>query len=307
MTSTANDAPQSIVSVKGGYRYADLVDQCEHLLSKYDFLNKEVIGTSVLGKPIVALILGTGYEQVHLNAAVHANEWITTPLLLRFIEELAQDISLEGTVDKEWEAKDWLEKVTIYAVPMVNPDGVDLSQDGIPTDCPFANELEKWNGGDHDFSRWKANIRGVDLNDQFPAYWEEEVARRGTSGPASQDYGGMKPLCEPEAICLAEFTRARSFDRVMSLHTQGRELYWNYRDMEPSGAEEMATRIAAAGEYQAIKLSGSDAGYKDWFISEFRRPGFTLEAGEGVNPLPPEQFEGIYEEVAPILAQFIRG
>ncbi|GGH15592.1 M14 family metallopeptidase [Paenibacillus segetis] len=305
MMSTANEDTQTIISVNGGYRYLDFIAQCDRLLVRYDFLRKEEIGTSVMGKSIVALFLGTGKEQVHINAAFHANEWITAPLLLRFIEEIAQSVSSEGTFAKE--AITWLENVTICAVPMVNPDGVDLSQDGIPPDCILAHELAEWNGGDCDFSRWKANIRGVDLNDQFPAYWEEEVSRRGTSGPGPQDYGGVKPLCESEAICLAELTRSRNFDRVMSIHTQGRELYWNYREMEPDGAEEMAAQIAAAGKYQAIKLSGSDAGYKDWFIHEFRRPGYTLEAGEGVNPLPPEQFLDIYEEVAPILAQFVRG
>lgn len=303
--STADGAPQPVVSVNGGYRYGDLITQCDQLLERYEFLRKEEIGTSVLGKSIFALLLGTGKEQVHINAAVHANEWITAPLLLRFIEEIARSVSsVGGTFGKE--AITWLEKVTICAVPMVNPDGVDLSQDGIPVTYASAHELVEWNGGDRDFCRWKANIHGVDLNDQFPAYWEEEVSRRGTSGPAPQDYGGERPLCEPEAICLAELTRSRNFERVMSIHTQGRELYWNYREMEPDGSEEMATQIAAAGKYQAIKLSESDAGYKDWFIHEFRRTGYTLEAGAGVNPLPPEQFLDIYEEVAPILAQFIR-
>ncbi|MNI77462.1 Gamma-D-glutamyl-L-diamino acid endopeptidase 1 [compost metagenome] len=103
------------------------------------------------------------------------------------------------------------------------------------------------------------------------------------------------------------------------MHTQGKEIYWNYRDREPQEAEAMAERLAAAsgegsdgsngsgGGYRAVKLSGSDAGYKDWFIDEFRRPGFTVEAGEGVNPLPVEQFDDIYKGLAPILAEFIRG
>jgi hypothetical protein len=49
------------------------------------------------------------------------------------------------------------------------------------------------------------------------------------------------------------------------------------------------------------------AGYKDWFIEEYTRPGYTIEAGLGRNPLPISQFDMIYnnnEEImllAPII------
>ena len=42
-------------------------------------------------------------------------------------------------------------------------------------------------------------------------------------------------------------------------------------------------------------------GYKDWFIKEYDRPGYTIEAGLGVNPLPMSQFETIYRANRPIL------
>ncbi|RCX21764.1 g-D-glutamyl-meso-diaminopimelate peptidase [Fontibacillus phaseoli] len=291
---------------RGGYRNADFVGQMNALLNIYDGLNCRQIGSSVLGKPLYALILGKGPEPVHINAAVHANEWITAPLLLRFVEELASGRGAGNACG--------LDAVTLWAVPMANPDGADLAQDGIPPGCAWAEELAAWNGGSGDFRRWKANIRGVDLNDQFPACWELERQRRGLTAPAPQDYGGPHPLSEPEAAALAELTRAERFSRVLSLHTQGKEIYWNYRDREPREAEAMAARLAAASGgrdsgagYRAVKLSGSDAGYKDWFIDEFRRPGFTVEAGEGVNPLPVGQFDEIYEGLAPILAEFIWG
>lgn len=331
LTSADNHVHRPIVAIeRGGFRNGDFIDQMNLLLQKYEFLRRRQIGKSVLGQPLFALILGDGPEKVHINAAVHANEWITAPLLLRFVEELAAARSAGESCG--------LDAVTLWAVPMANPDGADLAQDGIPPGCAWAEELAAWNGGSMDFRRWKANIRGVDLNDQFPACWELERERRGLAAPAPQDYGGPHPLSEPEAAALAGLTRAERFSRVMSLHTQGKEIYWNYRDREPREAEAMAERLAAAGGYgsvgsasstdreasvssadtggdtgssgglyRAVKLSGSDAGYKDWFIDEFRRPGFTVEAGEGVNPLPVEEFDDIYKGLAPILAQFIRG
>lgn len=292
---------KKVVEVLDGYRYKDLICDIEELCILYPCLHISWIGHSVLRKRIPALHLGTGREQVHINSAVHANEWITTPLLLKFMEEVAR-----AWCNGNPEIIDLLARITICAVPMVNPDGVDLSQDGWDEDREGLF-LSKWNNGQGEFTHWKANIRGVDLNDQFPAFWEEEVQRRGVHAPASQDYAGKHALSEPEAVALARLTIEKDFARVLSIHTQGRELYWNYRDLEPAYSHEFGQRIAEAGGYKAIALTGSDAGYKDWFIAKFKRPGFTLEAGEGVNPLPTAQFEKIYEEVEPILFTFVRG
>ncbi len=38
------------------------------------------------------------------------------------------------------------------------------------------------------------------------------------------------------------------------------------------------------------------AGYKDWFIETYNRPGYTIEAGRGTNPLSMSQFPEIYDD-----------
>ena len=95
------------------------------------------------------------------------------------------------------------------------------------------------------FSDGKRIFAGVDLNDQFPAFWEEEQARRDTDGPGPRDYPGPSPLSEPEAIALAEFTAAQQFDLARRAARQGQEIYWNYRGYEPAGAERIARRLGA--------------------------------------------------------------
>jgi g-D-glutamyl-meso-diaminopimelate peptidase len=65
-------------------------------------------------------------------------------------------------------------------------------------------------------------------------------------------------------------------------------------------------RLGRASGYEPVKLSGSDAGYKDWFIQHFRRPGFTVEAGYGENPLPMSKFDAIYVELQPLLLEALR-
>lgn len=190
---------------------------------------------------------------------------------------------------------------------MANPDGVDLVLEGAADWCPEWENVLEWNGYNSDFSSWKANIRGVDLNDQFPAYWEDELQRRMVKRPCARDYGGTEPLSEPEAYALVEWTRRLSPHMAISFHTQGREIYWNYRDREPAESLTWVQKLSRAVGYKAVRLSGSDAGYKDWFILEFGRPGFTVELGEGVNPLPLQDFDGLCIDTNQVLSAALSG
>ena len=179
---------------------------------------------------------------------------------------------------------------------MVNPDGVELAQQGVTESHLYKEFLLKCNGGSQDFSQWKANIRGVDLNDQFPAYWQTERDRRAVTGPAPRDFTGDAPLSEPEAITLAQFTKWGDFRMVMAFHTQGEEIYWNYRGHEPQESVHITEQMARASGYRPIRLEDSDAGYKDWFIQEWKRPGFTVEMGRGVNPLPVAELPSLVQQ-----------
>lgn len=283
-----------------GYGYETLGKELNRLGKIYPFLQIACIGESVMGRDIHALRIGHGSKEMHFNAAMHANEWITAPLLMQFVEDLACSYA-RGTAWQGRNVRRILSEYSLWVVPMVNPDGVELVLQGLPEEHPHREALLAWNQGSLSFLNWKANIRGVDLNDQFPAHWEEEKLRREHEGPGERDYGGEAPLSEPEAAALAQFTESHDFELVVALHTQGREIYWNYREYEPAESEALAERLALASDYVAVKLSGSDAGYKDWFIQQFRRPGFTVEVGLGVNPLPVETFALLYEEVVPIL------
>lgn len=290
-----------IVDGRAEYGQRELTADAEALLKAYPFLQVEKIGASVMGKPLIAIRLGEGPIKLHVNAGMHANEWITTPLLMTFLEDAARAAS-SGEKLCGIDMQALLQRVTLWVVPLVNPDGAELAQEGLRPDHPHAAELLRWNKGSDRFNKWKANIRGVDLNDQFPAFWEEESSRRGNDGPGPRDYPGPNPLSEPEARALAEFTAEQRFDLVVALHTQGQEIYWNYRGYEPPESERIARKLGKDSGYKPVKLSGSDAGYKDWFILQFRKPGFTVEIGYGVNPLPVEAFPDLYDEVRMLLA-----
>ncbi|WP_040208019.1 M14 family metallopeptidase [Neobacillus jeddahensis] len=256
----------------------------------YPFIRVTTIGTSVEGKPIQEIRIGKGAKKIHINASFHANEWITTMVLMSIVNNYLLSLT-NGTVMNGQKVNQWYEDIELSIVPMVNPDGVDLVVDGPP--AKLQRKLIEINDGCDDFIHWKANISGVDLNNQFPANWDICRKNKLPKAPAPRDFPGEAPLTEPEAIAMAKLAENNRFDLIIALHTQGEEFYWGYEGYEPEEAEALAKEIEYFSGYQAIRYVKSHAGYKDWFIQEFKRPGFTIELGKGINPLPLSQFPEI--------------
>jgi g-D-glutamyl-meso-diaminopimelate peptidase len=264
------------------------------LKNLYPFIKIHSIGGSVLGKPILEIRVGRGSKKVHFNGAFHANEWITTSILIRLLNNYLLLLT-NGTADSLHKPLEWYNNVELSLVPMVNPDGVDLVLNG-PPEAELENVL-RINEGNQEFVHWKANIRGVDLNKQFPANWEIDKNRKAPPSPSPRDYPGKKPLTEPEAIAMAELARLNAFDLCLAFHTQGEEFYWGYEGHEGPESAEMAIEFEKTSGYKAVQYVDSHAGYKDWFLQEFKRPAFTLELGKGINPLPLSQFDHILKKV----------
>lgn len=279
---------------------------CQGLAARYPTIRSGSIGKSVLGRDIRSLEFGVGKRRVGYNASHHANEWITTPLLLKFVEDYARAYSESGLIGGE-SARRLYRETTLTVVPLVNPDGVDLVQGVIGGEAyahakAIADEFPQIpfpNG-------WKANIRGVDLNLNYPAGWENARTIKFAQGydkPAPRDYVGLEPLSEPESAAMAALTRSQDYALILAYHAQGRVIYWKYLDYEPTGSRELAERMGEVSGYD-VELTPSEsgyAGYKDWFIQDWNRPGYTIEVGEGISPLPLTQFPTIYRDNLGIL------
>ena len=283
-------------------------DTILELLREYPFCRSEVLTTTAFGRPIRTLVIGSGPRKVIYTAAHHANEWITTPVILKFVEELAEAARAGGSIFGT-DAREILEKVTIYSVPMVDPDGVALVTGEIrPGELAYAQaERLAENYPEIPFPQgWKANLMGVDLNLNYPAGWlqaRENKFAQGFTLPGPRDYVGRAPLDQPETKALAGYTEFLDPALVLAYHAQGEEIYWQFQDIPVPGAEELGRRLAQVSGYTLaqVPFASAFAGYKDWFIKYFRRPGYTVEVGQGVNPLPLSQFDSIYEKNLGIL------
>ena len=287
-------------------------ERCEQMIleivRQYPFCRTEVLTRTAFQRPLRTLVIGSGPRKVLYSAAHHANEWITSLILLKFAEEFAQAIE-SGSQIFDRDASQIAQNATIYMVPMVDPDGVDLVVGAIAEgniQYDLAQRLAQNYPSIPFPDGWKANLLGVDLNLNYPALWlqaREIKFSQGFTSPGPRDYVGRAPLNQLETRALAGYTEVLDPELVIAFHSQGKEIYWSFQDYEVPGARELGEAFARVSGYTLTEpaFNSSFAGYKDWFIQNFRKPGYTIEVGQGVNPLPLEQFDEIYRDNLGIL------
>ena len=264
------------------------MEDIEYLKNRYPLMEIGDLGKSAQGRSLAYIRIGSGPSKVFYNAAHHSLEWITASLLMKFVYDYL-DAYASGELLLGYNVREISRCTSIYLLPMVNPDGVELVLHG-----------------GKKYVNWQANSRGVDLNHNYAADWAKchDLERAaGITRPGPTRYGGEKAFSEPETAAVAKFCCEKDFQLALALHSQGKEIFWDFNGFEPSVAEDFARKLSIVSGYAVstpIALA-SCGGFKDWFIQEFRRLGFTIEVGCGVNPLPIEQFDEIYKDILEIL------
>lgn len=270
------------------YDYAKLNEDIKLLTESFNIIESFSIGKSVMNKDIPCLKIGNGSKKLLLSGAYHGLEYLTSAFLMRFLSNYALKIK-----ENNPEAEKLFFNVALYIVPMVNPDGVDIAINGLDITNPYHRELISM-VGIHSFnSVWQANARGVDINHNYDANWQMVMER-----PSPSKYGGDYAESEPETKAIVDFVRKENFNMLLAFHSQGREIYYDFDGMTGKRSEEIAKKLAEESGYAVCRPTGtaSFGGCKDWFIKEFGREGFTVEIGEGKNPLSMKKLDDIYEE-----------
>ena len=294
------------VEVTAVYPYQQMMEDLRSLAERYPQTVKvESIGTSELGREIPVLRIGDPEAENHvlLQGAIHGREHMTAWLLMAMV-----DYWLDHGIGS-------YEDVCFHIIPMVNPDGVTISQTGVLNEAQRQIYLRDRQQGftylsETEYARlWKANGLGVDLNRNFSTGWELIDDR---AEPSSQLYQGEAPFCAAEARALRDYTNAYGFDLTVSYHATGSLIYYQYGEAGDVNrdSEAAARAIHAVTGYPLTGNSGVDgAGYKDWAIDAMRIPSVTVEIGCSDAPLHERELYSIFVrnlQVLPAAANWIR-
>jgi predicted deacylase len=287
---------ESIVNPYTAYSYENMIRDSNRLYEAHpDIIKIDCIGKSVEDRDIILIKLGKGNKKILLNGCHHAREYISTTLLMKIIDEYSKAFSRDEDFEG-YDIKGLLNEFTIYFVPMVNPDGVNLVLNGVGSvknPARVKGMYRVYNS----YRAWKSNINGVDLNRNYPVLWEK--INNGFLRPSSEKFKGYSKASEPETRAIMKLCRNNDFILAMAYHAKGEVIYWADRgtyNLIPQ-AGNIANRLSKLTGYTKLPVSQKPSdyagGFENWFRAEYKKPAFCIELSpyNGDLPHPDSEFD----------------
>ncbi len=276
------------------------------------------IGKSVAGRDIYLAVLGNpnAPRRILVSAGIHGREYMTSQLTMKQLEFYLANYAV-GTCQGIPYAT-LFEECCFYVLPMTNPDGVMISQDGVnslPNEAlrqqllGFFERNTEYKNQELYFSHWKANANGVDLNRNYDAKWQSYA---GATSPQAWQYKGPSPASEPETRAVVGLINSLpNLQAVLCIHSQGEVLYWNCGQPDPDRTLRLTEAISQLNGYEVIMKQSNDASLSDWCELEKSVPAVTVEIGKvsGNLLLPTEEFPKVWTanfNLLPYVAAYYR-
>ncbi|MBO5389234.1 MAG: hypothetical protein J6A59_14110 [Lachnospiraceae bacterium] len=297
MTVYAVDNNDIVDTSNHTYTFQEMEEDIKLLTEKHpDKISVSTVGTSVDGRALYQVVLGNknAKNAIYIQSTIHGREWMNTWIMLEQLELCCDNwnmIAPHGITYGEV-----FNNCCIYLLPMVNPDGVTISQLGI--EAINREEIRKnlYNmPGANNPKRWKANADGVDLNRQFSYGWNTRI---DVNGPASENFNGLKAFTEPEALAMKSAMAQREFVAAITYHSMEGAIYW---DLGQTGVlrdkvKALATHCHNITGYKYGEVSpckGLEYNYMNFVENT---PMVCIETGTVQCPLPYSQFNKLWKE-----------
>jgi len=298
--------PQHCVYPYQAYSHEFVVSDAAKLAKMYpEIVRVGSIGSSVEGRDLVLIEFGKGDKKIFVCGAHHAREYISTTYLMYAIDRFAY-MYKTGMNETEYNIKDILDNVTFCIVPMVNPDGVNLVQNGIAAvqNPEKVSAMRITEGKENGYRAWKANINGVDPNWNYDKDWFK--SREKATSPASTGYNGEVPNSEPETQAVAAYVDSYPFEAFLSMHTQGKLLYWAEDITNPTNLGALIQRdtgFSLIREDTPKKLNGVGGSFFDYVFRKYGKATMTVELCNyiGPKPYPDTAFDSVWAPAKNVL------
>ena len=242
-----------------------------------DLISTEVIGSSVLGRSITLVKLGTGERKALVAAGMHSREGIGVTFTMRCIEEYAEAYYSKSGKYGSYNVRDMLDEFTLYIVPLMNPDGLDIVNDNLdPIYSGFTAE-------GFNRAKYKNNANGVNLNRNFPFMWgySDDKEAVNVTTPDTLSYAGDYAGSEPETQAMMKLCNENEFEWLLDVHCRGNIIYYQDKYNEVTAADNRLASLLSrkcgftlTDQSTAYEISG---GFENWFRSEFGKPGICIE------------------------------
>ena len=309
INSCALDTPNPIVQNADKYSYDYMVNDLWNLQQRYGRnMTYHSLATTADGRNIYEVVIGNQSAETHIliTAAIHAREYITSNLCMKQIEYIlayADNGSFDG---KPMYA--WLNDICLHFVPMINPDGVSISQFGTAglrnqsfvsvLEQAYANDLALQRTTlDYDtyLTKWKDNANGVNLNDNFNALTSHISYR--TDQPSMDIYYGT-PGSEIETRAMQQLIDSRHFKAILNYHATGSVLYWDFTENKlREHCRDLANNIKAVTGYPLL-INGQEGGSMKAYAGTRSNPStsITVEVGVSQCPVDPAEMDVIWAQ-----------
>lgn len=291
------------------YSYSDMVSDITGLQQQYPSLvNIHSLGVTADRRQIYDFVIGRedAPKQMVIQAGCHAREYMGCMLVMDQAEELLSHYWNGNYAGRSY--KDLLDEYQIHIIPMLNPDGITISQQGLNGINSMSlrsrimeiyrqdyNEGVTSLGLDAYLRGWKANARGVDINRNFntPDWaYQGEIAR-----PSCGKYAGPSAASEAETLAIQDLVETLpDCKAVISYHSSGSMIYWQYHQTGEFRDKcfSIASTLKNMTGYYLISSVSTGGGCSNWVVDVKNITGFTIEIGSGDSPLPQSQYAGIW-------------
>lgn len=252
-----------------------------------EYFNVTIIGKTYLKNKIYAINkeFNKNFKWVLITGGIHARENLSCDLICLFLDRLKRIKKLN---------------YNISFVPLLNPDGADICLNGIKfLSKKVQNKLLKINDDSKNFSFFKSNAKGVDLNNNFDANFDKRFTNK--IKPSSQGYYGRKPFSEKETKAIKKWTEKIYPFLTISYHLKGEEIYFDFFQEEKRFERDFGiAKIFEKSTGYKIKSTQqfSSGGFKDWCVQKLKIPALTIEVGDDKfsHPFPKSELKNLYNK-----------